>query len=40
MAVENPSKKIITAINSAVVLSEKKITGIKEERQRVSQSLR
>jgi pectinesterase len=36
MAIENPSKEIITAINSAVVWFEKtKITGIKEERQRV-----
>lgn len=36
MAIENPSKEIITAINSAVVWFEKtKITGIREERQRV-----
>jgi pectinesterase len=36
MAVENPSKEIITAVNSAVVWFEKtKITGIREERQRV-----
>jgi pectinesterase len=36
MAVENPSKEISTAVNSAVVWFEKtKITGIREERQRV-----